>query len=256
MNDKYQYIIIEDEEIQAEGLAETLKKKPELQLKEMFDNNEDALAYLEEGDNLKMTDIIFLDLCHGDEEDAGFMFLDQIKSRLEHQKVFIISAHNKAIRSLNNYKMVSSYILKPMDEKQLFGCIDEALKTTTDFEEESIVLKLVEAIDPKGESYSRKIFYKDILFIESCDNGNKIKIHTRENDYISKSRINMAEVGNMLGEKYFMRIHNGFIINKEYVNGHKNYSSVILKFKEDTDNTDVSIGPKFRKDFKEWFQGE
>lgn len=192
-------IIIEDEPLAAEKLAEFISKISFLKLEKSFYTAIDAITFLKE----EYIDLIFLDIEM--KELTGIELLESLNIQAE---VIITTAYDKY--ALKAYDLnVCDYLLKPISFERFVKAGNKAY--------EQIKLKQV-------NSGSRKIFLKteyrlegidihDILFIEGC--GDYLKIICKNRTIVSK--MTFQEVLKHLPLNGFYRVHNSFIVALEKI---------------------------------------
>lgn len=115
--------IIDDDEVSLFLTSMLLESGSYVRQIERFENAENALKTLEQEEGHNIPEVIFLDLNMPD--ISGWEFLDiisQKESRYLHKcKVFILSSSVDLAEKekAKNYKLVSAFLHKPLDEDEL-----------------------------------------------------------------------------------------------------------------------------------------
>lgn len=243
MKHKYAYIVIEDVELQRENLIELLNTRLDLRFLGSFENAEDAYNYLAEEKNPR-PDLIFLDIEMP--EASGFNLLDAARNYCLSAKVIITTAF--AEYAIKGYEYnISGYLLKPIEPEKLNHAIDKAIGGLQRPAQEGTA-------PPRGHILIKekgkwvKVDYEEILY---CEGANvDVKIVTPNTTYLTRDRVkNMAE---QLPAENFMRIHDSFIINLDYVKSFAgNYTFVELSHSSGAELHELRIGPKYRDAFRD-----
>ncbi|NLW39651.1 MAG: response regulator transcription factor [Tissierellia bacterium] len=97
-----------------------------------------------------------------------------------------------------------NYLIKPIDEKKLYECLDRAFEKTP--KEEKVLL-----VEEQGEIH--RIVQGDILYIESF--GHNLEINTIDERY--NIRKNIGNMEKELDDKDFVRCHRSYIVGLRYV---------------------------------------
>ncbi|MCB0567760.1 MAG: response regulator transcription factor [Phaeodactylibacter sp.] len=243
MKHKYSYIVIEDVELQRENLIELLNTRLGLELLDSFENAEDAYNFLANEDNPR-PDLIFLDIEMPGA--SGFNLLDAARSFCLSAKVIITTAF--AEYAIKGYEYnISGYLLKPIEHEKLNHAIDKAIGSLQNSENEGPPqVKGHILIKEKGKWV--KVDYDEILY---CEGANvDVKVVTLTTAYLTRDRVkNMVK---LLPGEAFMRIHDSFIINLDYVKSFAgNYTFVELSHQPGGPLHELRIGPKYRDAFRE-----
>lgn len=97
-----------------------------------------------------------------------------------------------------------NYLLKPIEEKKLYECLDRAVHKIT--RKEKIIILNVE-----GENH--RILQEDILYIESFSHS--IEVNTTKVNYLT--RRNIGEIEKELDENIFERCHRSYIVGLKHI---------------------------------------
>ncbi len=98
-----------------------------------------------------------------------------------------------------------NYLIKPINEKKLYECLDKAFEKTP--KEEKTIL-----IEEQGQIH--RILQKDILYIESF--GHNVEINTIDKKYTIRKNIGIMEKA--LEGNDFVRCHRSYIVGLQHVN--------------------------------------
>ncbi|WP_316818171.1 LytTR family DNA-binding domain-containing protein [Pedobacter nyackensis] len=192
-------IITDDEPVARKGIRQYIEK---IEFLTLVEECEDALQ-LNSVLKSVQPDLLFLDI-----EMPHLTGLDFLANLTNPPRVIIISAH--AEYALTGYELnVVDYLLKPVSFQRFLKAVN---KVHAAMEVESSSGK-EEYIFVKSNKQLRKIFIRDILFIESLENY--IVIHTPE----SKDIVNMRlkSISNSLPVSLFLQVHRSFIINISHI---------------------------------------
>ena len=204
-------VIIDDEPKAIQGLSWELSNfSDEIEVIATFTEPEKALYYIKS----TAIDCLFLDVEMPTMD--GFQFLE----KLDHKDfaVIITTAYNEyAIKALK--KEAIDYLLKPIDSDDLKEAILKIKKynsrVTNADKFEKILLNFNEKLSQKKITINtdgKLVFLEpdDILYAES--DGNYATLFLRNNKQIVLTK-KLKEVGELLPDDHFFRIHNSYIIN-------------------------------------------
>jgi DNA-binding LytR/AlgR family response regulator len=261
MKTKYGYIIVEDVELQREYLITLLSDRLNLTLLGVFSNAEEAFEYLVDQDK-QQPDILFLDIEMP--EVNGFSLLEAIKRTHVNMKVIITTAHSDyAVRSYDY--QICGYLLKPIEPHRLSQALDRAIKELNT-PSPALAAEAMEAKSPattgasdrlspesggmriKEKNRWIKLDYNEILY---CEGANvDVKIVTLGGVHQIRERVKNLE--KTLPAEQFLRVHDSFIINLDYVKSFaSNFTFVdICPHPGDRLHT-IRIGPKYRNAFRD-----
>ena len=207
-----QTIIVDDEEKAIQSLIWELNRfADKIAVLETFTDPKSALLYLLD----HPVDCIFLDI----EMPAmdGFQFISKLPNK-DQIAIVISTAYNQyGIQALKNEAV--DYLLKPIDSEDLSNAIYKVLKFHSRVLSFSKLEKLVQEAATKTPD--KKIILKadgkliflevdDILFAESDGNYTTIFLSDGQKILLTKK---LKEVGELLPNEFFYRIHNSYIIN-------------------------------------------
>jgi two-component system LytT family response regulator len=184
-------IIVEDEPLATDVIADYVKRVPFLQLKASC---ADAIAALDVMQR-EQIDLIFLDI-----HLPGLKGLDFIKTLPDPPAIILTTAYHQY--ALEGYDLnVVDYLLKPIEFKRFVEAVNK-VKLRKGSEGRK-------TISVQSDKKTVLIPVEDILFIES--QKEYIKIQTSTNSYVTKYALSRIE--EELDATIFMRVHRSFIIS-------------------------------------------
>lgn len=204
-------VIIDDEPKAIQGLTWELSNfSDEIEVIATFTEPDKALYYIKSTD----IDCLFLDVEMPTMD--GFQFLEKLDTK--DFAVIITTAYNEyAIKALK--KEAIDYLLKPIDTDDLKETITKIKKynsrVTNADKFEKILLNFNDKLSHKKITINtdgKLVFLEpdDILYAES--DGNYATLFLQNNKQIVLTK-KLKEVGELLPEDSFFRIHNSYIIN-------------------------------------------
>ncbi len=200
-------LIIEDENLLADVLAEYINQVPFLELKHVFNDGMSALEYLE----VNNADLIFIDI-----NLPKLKGIDFIRMFPSNAKYIITTAyHEYAVEgfTLN----VVDYLLKPISFDRFIMAVNKVNET-------GMISSRPISENLAGKDYFYinmnkrrvKVNFSEILYIEGLKEYVKIHV-TREKLLITKMQI--GHIHGLLNED-FVRIHRSFIVSRKKVNSY------------------------------------
>ncbi|MDR1200726.1 MAG: response regulator transcription factor [Tannerellaceae bacterium] len=206
-------IITDDEPIAREGLRGYIEK---INFLTMVGECEDAI----ELNNLLKTeqpDLLFIDI-----EMPHISGLELLSSLKTPPKVIVVSAYEQY--ALKGYELdVVDYLLKPVT----FDRFVKAVNKVHDLLMLEMKNQSDEFVFVKSDKLYKKIFLKNILFIESMENY--IIIYTGESKEIVYTTL--KQILQFLPEKTFLQVHRSYIANVNQVKAIEGNQLVIGKHK-------------------------
>ncbi|MCS6928654.1 MAG: LytTR family DNA-binding domain-containing protein [Saprospiraceae bacterium] len=194
-------IIVEDEPLAAEILAEYIQMTPFLQLVDVCPDALKALEVVRE----KPVDVIFLDI-----NLPKLTGLDFVKALPNQPKVIITSAyHEFAVEGFD--LQVVDYLLKPIEFNRFTKAVNKILHT---HRIQEIAHNYRKSLSQRPfyffavQKRAVKIYLDEILFIESLKDT--VIIHTPDHSYPTHYHLN--ELEEMLPREHFLRIHRSFLV--------------------------------------------
>ncbi|MFO0495694.1 MAG: LytR/AlgR family response regulator transcription factor [Flavobacteriia bacterium] len=217
-------IIIDDDAVVRELLAQYIEETPELKLGGQFSTVKEALHFLTK----EKVDLIFLDVEMP--EMNGIDFLEEFKPDAE---IVLISSNDKY--AVNGFNLeVSDYLLKPISFARFNRCITRLSQKNLGNETAKHDFLFI-----KDKGVYQKILIPEIQYIQSS--SEYVTIHTKV-----KRIMLYSSMDNMLSKlpSNFKRVHRSYIVNVdaiEKVNGNslevnKQLISVSKTYHEDIMN--------------------
>lgn len=154
-------------------------------------------------DEYMQYDLIFLDIFIDDEH--GIDIAKAIRNYSNDVKIIFMSTSSEF--ALESYDVFAySYLLKPVHEPKIVMLMDKFLKESQELQKKLTVTF-------KGKILN--ICYSDIVYIESKNTA--IIIHKKNGEDI-KIYDKLCNIEKKLNNKRFLRCHQSYIINMDYVN--------------------------------------
>ena len=201
---KYSCIVVEDEPLAAEVLADYIKQVPFLELKKICTDAIFAMEMLQ----TEKIDLIFLDIHLP--KLKGLEFLESLKNP---PKIIITSAYKEY--ALQGFEFnVIDYLLKPIRFQRFLKAVNKLNQQET-----AIVYPLPATNSERGYIFFNvgkkkvKIYPDEILFIESL--REYVRVTTKEKTILTKFQLN--EIEDILPKNNFIRIHRSFIVAKDKI---------------------------------------
>jgi two-component system LytT family response regulator len=220
-------LIVEDECQCQIQLVSTLKKYcPEVTIVGVAENIEQAVTLFFE----HRPSFIFLDVSLGNE--SGFDLLEMIKG-ISYSVIFITAYEEYALKAIKFSAL--DYLLKPVIHNELVVAVEKAKKIKiSNFNEiqlKSLLNKLnagneIEptiAVPQSQEIILLKI--SQIIYLEAANNYTLIYSTTNEKLIISKGIYYFQE---LLGETGFIRVHQSYLVNQNYIRSIRKDSTLEL----------------------------
>ena len=210
---KVSCIIIEDEHLLAELLADYVSQVPFLDLKKIFGDGITAMEYLQ----YNKVDLIFVDI-----NLPVLKGIDFIKMFQGSSKFIVTTAYHEY--AVEGYTLnVIDYLLKPIEFSRFLMAVNKLAgneKLQVNMEAKQAVKDYLYVNINKRRV---KINYSDILYIEGMKEY--VKIYTGVNKWI----ITKSQIGQIAGllDDQFVRIHRSYIVAKSKVTSY-NLSDVSI----------------------------
>jgi DNA-binding LytR/AlgR family response regulator len=217
---KYKCLVVDDEPLAAELVATHVTKTPDFELVSTCQNALEALSILQR----EQIDLLFLDIQMP--RMTGWEMLKHLNNR---PYVIITTAYREY--ALEGYEFdVLDFLLKPITFERFEKAVEK-------FHQRKAAP--IEVPAQVGDSYEqaykyfkvnremRKVFLKDILYIESLKDY--VRIKTEKESLITYQRISYLE--EKLPEDKFLRVHKSFIVAVDKV-ASLGSNSVKIKDKE------------------------
>lgn len=229
---KLSCIIIEDEPLAREKLADFIERVPMLDLVSSFGNAIEAIGYINEND----VDLIFLDIQM--QKLNGIQFLESLTKI---PNVIIVSAYEQY--ALKSYEFsVIDYLLKPYSYKRFMQAVNKVLEKENDkvdtrnhqIETDEDVLFV------KSGSKIEKVELNKILYVEGVKDYQKIV--TEDKSILTLQTF--KEIVKVLPEPKFVRIHKSYVVAVKKI---ENIERNRIKIK----NQSLSITDTYKEHFYE-----
>jgi len=198
--------IIDDESHAISNLQGYIEKTPGLELIGYNQNPLEALAGFQENDSY--ADITFLDIDMPQISGIEMSAMLQKKTTI----VFTTAFPNFAIDAFD--LDVSDFLLKPFSYERFLKCIHKITQIIQ--KKKSYAPEASEDyffIQTDGKGKVTKLFYKDLLYIES--QKNYVAIVTTQKKILTY--LTLSEIEEKLAAHPFLRIHKSYIINTEKI---------------------------------------
>jgi len=192
---KINCIVVEDEPLAMERVTGYIRKLPDLNLLQSFDNAVEAFSFLK----TTPVNLIFLDINLG--ELSGIQFLESIHFSGE---VIITTAYTDF--ALKGYDLnVTDYLLKPFTFERFLQAVGKVQPVTTSVQ----TAEQREFFFVKTEKRLERIAYSDVLYIEGMRDYRKI--HT-----IHKKTMTLQTFGDLEKELppcIICRVHKSYMVS-------------------------------------------
>ena len=202
MPDVIKIAIVEDEELQAQLIRKYVEKwAEEKNIKTIIESFHSGESFNFSWCVDKSYDILLLDI-----QMPGINGVELARKIREKDwliNIIFITAIPDYIGEGYEVEAIN-YLIKPIDKKKLYECLDRALEKTP--EEEKILL-----VKEQGEIY--RIVQSDILYIESF--GHNLEINTIDEKY--NIRKSIAAIEKELDGKDFVCCHRSYIVGLKHV---------------------------------------
>ncbi|MCB0651863.1 MAG: response regulator transcription factor [Saprospiraceae bacterium] len=250
MKSHFNCIIIEDVAMQRENLANMLSTRLDLKVIEQFESADTAYEFLCSQENNR-PDIMFLDIQLA--EFNGLDLLKAIQKLNQKPKVIITTAHPQYAVPSYDYN-VSGYVLKPLEMDKLNQAIDKVIGQLQQTGDSGISA----SISPKQEvrpyipvkegNKIINVFYDEIIYLE----GANVNVNVITPVEVLLTRDTLKNMAELLNPSSFVRVHDSFIINMDYLKSYaKNLSSLDLQYPGQAQKHPIPIGKKYREMFRE-----
>ena len=236
MSKTYKCLIIDDEPLAVELIAEHASKINALEIVGSTHNPLEALEIINNQD----IDLIFLDI-----QMPVLTGMELAKSLTNPPAIIFTTAYRDY--AVESYEMnVIDYLVKPINFVRFIKAINKFIEQSESKQSEitSQSSPTKEAKDHLFVNVSRKyqrINFDDILYLESL--REYVRIFTPETSYMTKS--SMTDIEKQLPD-YFLRIHRSFIVNTNKVDAYTS-NDVEIGTKE------IPIGISYKKEVQSHF---
>jgi len=193
-------IVVDDEPLAIEQMAEYISKVPYLEMKASFQRGLDAIMYLK----TNRADILFLDIQMDDIN--GIQILKSVRDL---PAVILTTAYDQY--AIEGYSLeVSDYLLKPISFERFLKAVDRIYGKCVSVSGSEERNHSDNYIFVKSDSKLVRIPWDDILFIEG--QRDYLKFHLTGNRRIM-TLLNFRSLEEQLPSDQFIRIHKSYIIS-------------------------------------------
>lgn len=199
-------LIVEDELIIAESIREILERRG-FEVLGIETTADGALRTIEE----HKPDLAVLDINLNSERD-GIWLAEQIKLNHSLPFIFLTSHADEETLSKGIGQNPYGYLMKPVEEVELFTTITCALSLYEEVERGGTAIQnpaMSDAFFIKDEYVYVKIKYDKILFLKA--NGNYVEIHTDTKKHLIRTP--MKELSPKLPDDKFFKSHRSYLVN-------------------------------------------
>lgn len=192
-------------------------------------------------------DLLFLDIEMPNLN--GFQFLEQLPER-KFDVIFTTAYSQYAVKAFKSKAI--NYLLKPIDEEELKEAIDEWHKNLSNKDDSNMQIERLMAHMKKEGVLRSKIAVPiadgfefvevdEIMYCQSQSNYSVIFLSSDRKITISKT---LKEVENTLNNFYFLRVHQSYLINPNFLKKYNKKDGGTLTMQN---NEEVPISPKKRE---------
>ncbi|MET1258073.1 LytTR family DNA-binding domain-containing protein [Flagellimonas sp. DF-77] len=203
-------IIVDDEVMAREIVAELCRVTPKLEVVAQFPNAVEALKYV----NQNPIDVIFLDIHMP--MLTGFDFIQTLK---QPPKIVLTTSDKNFATEAYEYDFIVDYLVKPISCSRFQKTIDKLCNAPQQqpMLAETTQQQMAQTIEPLAEedlyiNIDRRLIklkFREILMIEA--KGDYIEIKTTDSFFRVHSTL--KKIREKLPESLFLQIHRSFIIN-------------------------------------------
>ena len=226
---KTKCIIIEDEPLAVKVLSDYIYQVPYLEIEGKFKDAILAAQYLRDHN----TDIIFLDIHLSKLKGMNFL-----RTLINPPAVIVTTAYHQY--AVEGFELnVTDYLLKPYDFERFLTAVNKVKAVQAKKLELENSESIKEFIFLNIQKRKVKIFFEDILYIES--QREYVKVVTVKKSYLSK--ISTNEIETLLPSNLFKRIHRSFIIS---LNKIESFNSETIEI----DGVTIPVGRGYKFDIE------
>ncbi|MBN1272565.1 MAG: response regulator transcription factor [Candidatus Aminicenantes bacterium] len=226
-------LLIDDEPVALDILADYIKKVPFLECIGSFRDPLKALDFLKDHN----ADLIFLDINMPDL--SGMQFLKSLKNQ---PLVIFTTAYSKYALEIYDYDAVD-YLLKPIEFDRFVKAANKALEMYNLGTAAPHIPGVRDFILIKSGTKYFKLKFSDILYIKGTGNYVTLVTEKKEIMYLST----MKKVLSILPSALFYRVHKSYIINLSHVD---HIQDDRIRIKEEN----IPVGELYRDTFYKIFK--
>jgi DNA-binding LytR/AlgR family response regulator len=201
---KLNCLIVDDEPIARNGLAEDIKEFDFLHIAGLAENAFQALQFLNSPEPI---DLLFLDI-----DMPGLSGLDFLKLVRVKPIVIITTAYQQY--AINGFELgVMDYLLKPISLERLGIAVNKAKEWYLLKNQEAVEHDTNDFLYVKCNGKYEKIRFAEILYIEAANNY--VLIHTAGKRFITYHTLKGIE--GQLPLNQFVKVHKSFIVSRGHI---------------------------------------
>lgn len=228
-------IIIDDEPLAREAVELLIMEDSRLTLTGCFGNARTATAFMENN----AVDLVLLDV-----QMPYINGIDFAKTIPHNTLVIFTTAYSEY--ALDGFEVDAiDYLVKPIEINRFKKAIDKAFSYHSlllNEEKENVEDTGDDFIFVKSERRFRKVYYRDILFVEGLKDY--VVIQTENKKIITKMYLKSME--ELLPQNLFFRVNRSYIVNLQQIESFDNNDVFIL-------NHEIAIGNNYRDAFFQIF---
>ena len=193
-------IIVDDEPVARKGMKSLVEQIPQLTLVGSFNNAIAASAYINE----YTVDLIFLDI-----QMPGITGIEFAQSIPVNTLIVFTTAY--AEYALDSYEVSAiDYLVKPIEMNRFLKAVNKVHALL----QKEVPTEVEDFFFVKSDKQMKKVYFKDILFVEGLENY--ITIYTLTEKILVHST--MKNIINSLPGDLFIQTHRSYIVNVHHVN--------------------------------------
>jgi two-component system LytT family response regulator len=235
-------LIVDDEPIARNGLAEDIKEFDFLRIAGLAENAFQALQFLS---NPEPIDLLFLDI-----DMPGLSGLDFLKLVRVKPIVIITTAYQQY--AINGFELgVMDYLLKPISPERLGVAVKKAKEWYLLKNQGAVEQETNDFLYVKCNGKYEKIRFSEILYIEAANNY--VLIHTAGKRFITYHTLKGIE--GQLPLNQFVKVHKSFIVSRGHIDQINGAEIIINEVPiplsrnfRDSFQKSVVIGKSFRRE--------
>lgn len=225
-------IAIDDEPLALKQISTYIGKTPFLELKKEFESGLQAMSWLQNN----TIDLMFVDINMPD-----LSGLDFVKSLQNPPKIIFTTAYDQY--ALEGFKVNAiDYLLKPIDYTAFLKSANKAKVWFNTTQKNSNITSNNDSLFIKSEYKIIRLYFKEILYIESM--REYVKIYLSQQKPIM-TLLSMKLLESKLPLNYFMRVHRSYIVNLSKITTIERNRIVFNK-------TYIPISEQYKKKFQEY----
>lgn len=226
---KIKCIIVEDEPLAVKVLTDYIRETPFLELQGTFKDALLATEWLRD----QHPDLIFLDIHLPKLKGMAFL-----KTLAQPPAVIITTAyHQYAVEGFD--LNVTDYLLKPFEFDRFLTAVNKVKTAQAEKTGQHESTDAKDFIFIRADRKNVKLLFSEIVYVES--QREYIRVVTTGKEYLSK--MSTHEIGDMLPENLFRRIHRSYIISLSKIDS---YTAEMV----DVNGVSIPIGREYRDVFE------